>query len=252
LGAGIDFLRSLRTAPAPLLLALASQGCIDFVEPDIPELGAPATLQATVRLTDLGTAEIDAQLMPGLDGSGARRQLTGTPLEVLGQTIDADTIRRNGVRRYLESWVAPDSVVGQRITLRAPGIQGVVAAPPSIEWVGLRKLGTDTLELPAGQDLRLPVALGIGVSSPHPEITQWFLRLAGDSAAFGISADGVPPDTILVPAHWLPRGDELDVRLIYNQSSILRSPPGDYIGVITLDVRLFWTVQLRNAPPEMR
>jgi hypothetical protein len=253
LGAGIDILRSLRIAPAPLLLVFASQGCLDFVEPDIPEMGAPATLQATVRLTDLGTAEIDAQLMPGLDGSGARRQLTGTPLEVLGQAIDADTIRRNGVRRYLESWIAPDSVVGQRITLRAPGVEGVLAAPPSIQWLGIRKLGSDTLDLAAAQDLRLPVDLGNGVSSPQPEITQWFLRLAGDSAAFGISADGMPPDTIVVPAHWLPRGEELDVRLIYNQSSILRSPPGDYVGVITLDVRLFWIVHIRNAPsPEMR
>lgn len=230
-----------------LLPVLASPGCIDFVEPDIPELGAPATLQATVRLTDLGTVEIDAELRPGLDGSGERRRLTGEPLELLGQVIDADTVRRSGNLRYIESWAAAESIVGERIPLLAPGIEGVQAAPPSIEWVGARKLDADTLELQTGNDLILRVALGPGESLPRPSIRQWFLRLAGDSAAFGISADGVPPDTIHVPARWLPRGNKLDVRLIYNQSAVLQSPPGDYVGVITLDVRLFWTVQLRAA-----
>jgi hypothetical protein len=229
---------------APLILGLAGSGCIDFIEPDIPELGAPATVQATLRLTDLGTAEVDVYVTPGLDSAGALRSLSDRPPEALGRRLEVDSIRRNGTRRYTESWLTGANVVAQPIRFRAPNITRVQAAPPAVEWVGVRRAGPDTIRLRPGEDLLLPVALGQGSGAPEPGIRQWFLRLAGSSGTFGLSADGTPPDTIYVPARWFPRDHELDVRLIFNQSSILRPPPGDYIGVINVDVRLFWTVRI--------
>lgn len=250
MGAGSHFLRALTLPFALGTCGLAGSGCIDFVEPDIPELGAPATVQATLRLTDLGTAEVDVYLAPGLDSAGSQRSLTGTPLEALGRAHQADSIRRNGTRRYTKSWLTARDIVSEPILFRAPGIDRVAAAPPALEWVGVRRLGPDTLRLRPGEDLYLPIALGRGAGTPQPAIRQWFLRLSsasGAAGAFGLSADGTPPDTIYVPARWIPRTNELDVRLIFNQSSILRTPPGDYIGVVNVDVRLFWTVHIVGA-----
>lgn len=226
--------------------ALLAAGCIDFVEPDIPELGAPAAIQATIRLTDMGTAEVDASLQPGLDRNGDRRRLLG-PLEVMGRTLEADSVLRNGMRRYIEAWPTSDSVVIQRIMLRAPPIEGLRAPRPAIEWTGMRKLDPDTLDIRSGEDLILHIELGKGEAVPPPRIRQWFLRVAADSASFNISSDGPPPDTIFVPGRWLPRGDRLDVRLIYNQQAAVGIPPDDYVGIITLDVRVFWTVRVNAA-----
>jgi hypothetical protein len=34
------------------------------------------------------------------------------------------------------------------------------------------------------------------------------------------------------------------VRLIYQQLAEAEPPPGDYIGIFTFDVRLYWTVRV--------
>lgn len=229
-----------------MLGLLLAGGCIDFVEPDIAELGAPAVIQATIRLTDLGTVEVDARLVPGLDGAGFRRSVEDPPLEVLGRIVDVDSVSRNGTRRYVASWLASPDIVADTVTFRAPAVRPVSAAAPAIQWLGIRREGEDTVSLDEDEDLRLAIRLTPGDAQPQPQIRQWFLRLGNDSTAFNISADGVPPDTVLVPSQWIPTGDSVGVRLIFSQSSVLRDPPGDYVGVITVDTRLFWTLRRRS------
>jgi hypothetical protein len=230
-----------------VLAVLAAVGCVDFIQPELPELGAAAIIEATIRLTDRGTVEIDARLVPGLDEAGFRRGVRLDTIEVLGRRIGADSIARNGTRRYVEQWEAGREIVGEPITFHAPELSGVSATPPAVRWAGVRRADSDTVVLDRGSELRLLVAPGDGSLDPPPDIRQWFLRLDGDDGGFNIGADGPPPDTIFVPSRWIPAGDTVHVRLIFSQSVLLQQPPGDYVGLVTLDTRLFWTLLLRDA-----
>jgi hypothetical protein len=241
-GTGSHLLRALT-----LLAAALAAGCLDFIEPEIPEMGAPAVLQATVRLTDRGEVTVEARLEPGLDGAGFRRRVDDPALTVLGRVLVPDTVLRNGARVWDTQWQASPDIVASEVRLASPAVASIGATPPSVAWLGLRAVGPDTIRLARGVDLLLPLVLTPGAPQPLPQIRQWFLRLAGRSGAFNVSADGPPPDTIFIPARWIPAGDSLEVRLIFNQSSVLHDPPGDYIGLITLDTRLFWTLLLHAA-----
>jgi hypothetical protein len=245
LGDGVDILRALKRAVP--VAALAVSGCVDFVAPDLPELGAPAVIEATIRLTDQGVAELDARLVPGLDIAGYRRPIPHDTIDVLGLRIAPDSTYRNGTRRYVERWAVDPAAVGLPARFLAPDVDGILATRPSIEWAGIRRIGADTIEPGPEGDVMLYVAMGEGGALPAPAIRQWFLRLEGDTSAFGISADGPPPDTIFVPARWIPEGETISIRLIFSQSAVLQPPPGDYLGLVTLDSRLFWTLRVRGA-----
>ncbi len=252
MGDGGDLPGALRRSAAlgALVACAGVAGCIDFVEPDLPDLGAPAVIEATIRLTDRGTVDVDARLVPGLGADGFRRELSGNALEVLGRALEPDSVQSNGTRRYLASWSTDPGVVGQTVSLRAPAVKAVTAPPPAMDWVAVERAGPDSLGLEAGQDLSLRVRVGSSPLQPKPAIRQWFLRLGGKDGAFNISADGPPPDTIFVPARWIPAGDSIEARLIFSQSVNLQDPPGDYLGLITLDTRLFWTVRVRASGPQ--
>lgn len=235
-----------------LAAACLAAGCVDFVEPDLPELGRPASFEALIVVADTGTAELSAVLVPGLDAEGLRRPVRRDSVEVLGRSIASDSILFNGTRRYHEIWSVPASAVVGPVGFRAPSLDAVRAAPPAVEWWGLRRDGPPEIDGHRGEDLVLRLATGAGAGQPEPEIRQWFLRLAGEDGAFGLSVDGVPPDTIQIPARWIPDGDEIEVRLIFSQSAVLRPPPGDYVGVIKLDTRLYWTVRMHERRPALR
>jgi hypothetical protein len=237
----------MRMRAAIALLALAMTACIDFIAPDIPELGAPAVVEATIRLTDVGTSDVDVRLVPGLDEDGFRRHVPRDTVDVLGFPIGPDSVLRNGTRRYLGTWEFDRDGVARPATFRAPEVEGVVAPVPAIDWAGLRRLDADTLDVRRGEDLVLRIETYSEPLEPRPDIRQWFLRLEGDSTAFGVNADGPPPDTLVIPARWIPGGDELRVRLIFSQSVLLNPPPGDYLGLVTLDSRLHWTIRIRDA-----
>lgn len=240
----------MRAAAFLPILALAA--CIDFVEPDLPSLGAPAVIQATIRLTDQGEAELDALLAPGLDEAGLRRAVTRDTILVLGRPVVPDSIAHNGSRHYRAVWPSPATAVAEPVTFRAPSLGSLTARPPEVVWAGARRVGPDTLRVAAGQDLFLEVGPGAGSQLPQPDRQQWFLRLEGDSSAFNISADGPPPDTIQVPSRWIPPGNEVAARLIYAQSAVIEDAPGDYVGLITLDIRLNWTVRMLEPPAGAR
>jgi len=229
----------------PLLLLLAA-GCIDFVEPELPDRGAPAAIEATIRIMDDGTAELDARLVPGLDSNGNRRAVERDIVDVLGRAVAPDTVLFDGTRRYVETWAVSPQVVGEPISFEAPRLGGVVAMPPAIEWSSVRRVDPDTIQVERGEDVVLALAQGSPVSQAA-DIRQWFLRLEGDSSAFNISADGLPPDIIQVPARWIPAGAEIAVRLIQTQSAVVSHEPGDYLGLIVLDTRLHWTVRMLDA-----
>lgn len=250
MGDGIDLPGAVKRIA--MIAAVALAGCIDFVEPDLPELGAPAVIQAAIRLTDRGDAEIEALLAPGLDQAGLRRGVARDTVHVLDRAVTPDSIARNGSRRYRAVWAASGTVVAEPVTFRAPSLEDPVLSPPELTWTGARRLGPDTLDIGAGEDLVLEVRSGSGTESPPPDLRQWFLRLEGDEGAFNISSDGPPPDTIQVPARWIPAGETVAARLLYAQSAVIENAAGDYVGLVTLDIRLHWTIRRNGLPAGAR
>ena len=244
MGAGVNIPRTLNRALGAAFAGACATGCIDFVEPNIPGIsdrGSAALFEARIVVTDSGRVNTDARLTPGLDFEGFRRPVTAPQLEVIGRVLEPDSVRPDGTLRYIASWdVGPNTLLAP-ITLRAPEVEGVVA-PLAIEWFGLRRAGPDSIRLLEGEDLLLPVAAVDGTSRPEPSIRQWFLTLSSGGHSLRLSADGVPPDPISVPPRWIPQGDTVHVRLIFTQSAILEESPGDYLGVVTADTWLSWSV----------
>jgi len=241
-GTGVDIPRALIRLAA--LLALA--GCIDFVEPELPGRGAPAVLQLIVRLRELSEVEVEGRLVPGLDEGGIRRRLADERIRVMGREFGPDSTSKTGTRVYRASWTASGAGFAGAIEARGPGLAGLDSAP-GFRWYTLRRRGPAEVALGPSADLPLPVDLDPGAAQPEPEIRQWFLMLAGAGQVFRLGADGPPPSTILVPAHWVPAGDSVAVMLIYQQSSEVEMPPGGYIGLLTLDTRISWTVRRTTA-----
>ncbi len=217
-------------------------GCLDFADPILPSRGAAAVASARVSVTNQGSVELSLHLLPGLDSAGVPRDVSSRHARLLDRTVEPDSVtRREWI--YHAMWMTePGNVIGP-IVFEAPTVRNV-AAPPSIVWYGVRRIDPDTLHLDAGADLRLRLDANAGASQPSPSQRQWVVTLATDNGVFRLGADGVPPDTILVPSRWIPPGDPLRVQMIWTQTADIRQPPGDYIGLVTLDARVSWTVRV--------
>lgn len=247
MGSRVGILRALTRAPGLGLVALASTGCIDFVAPNIPGIedrGSAALFDARIAVSDSGAVRADARLRPGLDFDGLKRPVPNPRLYVLGQVLEPDTVLRDGTRNYVASWRADPGIQLDPITLTAPVIEGLETPPPTVEWYGLRRDGPDSIDLPGGEDLQLPVAEAEGEANPVPSIQQWFLTLEARGTRFRFGRDGVPESPIWIPSRWIPQGDTVQARLVYTQSAVVGTPEDDYVGVITADSRLSWTIRV--------
>lgn len=222
-----------------LLLLLAGSGCIDFIEPELPDRGAPAVLQMTLRLLETGTAELEGRLVPGLDAAGVPRRVSDPKIRVLGRHIDPDSTTSAGTRFYQAQWT--QAAGANPLEAAGPEVARLAAAP-GFRWYGIQKPGPGTVNVQQGADLPLVVAVDSRPAEPEPGIRQWFLTLSDTAHVFRLSADGPPPSEIVVPARWVPAGDSVAVLLIYQQSSKIEAS-AEYIGLMTLDIRLAWTVR---------
>jgi hypothetical protein len=241
--------RGLGTARAIVAaLAVGLAACIDFVEPDLPELGAPVVLQVGVVIVDVVSAGVDARLAPGLDADGFRRSVSRAALRVAGVAIDPDTVLRNGTHVYDAELVLARSPADP-ILIEAPAVDDVAAPPPVARWFTVRRVGPDTVRLAAGADLVLVLDTSAAAPDPPPATRQWVLALTGANGTFTIASTGIPPDTLVVPARWLPAPADgvVQARLVAQQSAQLRPPPGDYVALLTLDTRITWTVLVEPA-----
>lgn len=240
MGARVHLLRAL-IAPAAFLPC----ACVDFVEPSIPELGAAAVLQVEVRVLEDGELQLQATLDPGLDSAGFRRRVTDPALRFDGLRFEATDTLAGGalvwnVTTQLDDSEGPFSFI-------APEIAGARAQPPGLTFAGLRFIEPDTVLALPGQDLVLPIATSSGDDSAARR--QWRLTVRGDSTLFLIGADGPPPDSILVPARYLPAGDTLDALLLWTVGARVEPPPGDYVALVNGDTRARWTVIVEDSLP---
>ena len=220
-------------------------GCVDFVFPNIPGIedrGGPVRFNGHVVVTDSGRVSANATLRPGLDIDGYKRPVTMPFLRVMDDVLEPDSVLRDGTRRYRASWERGPDVMAGPLTLVAPRVEGVQGAPPGVEWFGLRRAGPSSIRLSEGEDLLLPIIEVEGTTGHPPPVRQWFLTLSSGDRSYRVSSNGMPPIPVSVPPRWIPEGDTVRVRLIFSQSAVLREPPGDYVGAVTIDSWFLWTV----------
>jgi hypothetical protein len=110
---------------------------------------------------------------------------------------------------------------------------------------------------------------GFGGGSGHPLVVQELLpfpltateivsrgvQRGGDVADLldrrGLSGGGTVPETLVVPARYVPEvpGGLIGVRLI--QIRTISFPPerGNYFGTVSVQIRLHWTVRVTESEP---
>jgi hypothetical protein len=228
------------------LAAGALAGCLDFVEPELPERGAPAVARLVVVVSDSGRLTMSGEAEPGFDEDGFRRRFADPTVRVGSMTFEPEGESAAGALIFGSAVAIAGSAVSDTLALLPPAVREI-AERPTVRWAGAGRAGPDTLRLNETGGLRLALRTSSEpAGSPPPETRQWFLTLTGDEGAFRLSADGPPPDTIDVPAHFVPAfADTLQVRLVYQQSGTVRDV-ARYLGLFTLDVRLHWIVRRRD------
>lgn len=227
---------------ALVLLLLA--GCVDFEDPTIPDRSALAVLQANLRIFDHGVLQVDGSLSPGRDAEGFQRTVPAPFIYAAGMLIEPQSLSERGVRSYSTAVAVPRRETLGPFELVAPTVLGV-GALPNVSWYGIARLDPDTVVVPAGADVVLHMDTADAVPQPSTLTRQWFLDISSGGRTFRLSATGVPPLTMRIPAEWVPpvQNNHAVVNLIYYQSSQLRSPENLYVGNVLLDVRLRWIIR---------
>jgi hypothetical protein len=236
--------RALMVGRALILgAALLLGGCIDFVDPEIPHAGTPATLQVGLVLGDERTADAQAQLAPGYDDIGLPRPVIDETLRILGHPIEPVERRDDGTLVYQMARAITAADALGPVEIVPPTVSGTTAPDP-IAWVGIGRIGPDTIHVPRDADIGLDLHVPDGGTAP---IRQWFLQMQGAGPPIRVSSDGTPPDRLVLPAVWVPEPDAdgiVRVTLSYVQSATTASPGGDYVVAISLQTRLAWTVMV--------
>lgn len=233
-------------ALAPLFLV----GCFDFEEPDLPQAGDPATLQAFVHLDDTGRLDFSGVLVPGLTTAGQPREVPNDTVRLYGLAVAPSEVKPDRTRIYaFTAQLAGADPTAQPLTLIAPRVTGVQADPPVLQWPGVRRLDPDSMVVPAGAEVTLRVALTPVTASPEPTSRQWNVDLSSTEGNFRLGANAVPPTEIRIPPQWIPAAanGRVTAFLTYFQTGAFRPPPGDYVLTVSADIRVRWQLRIQTT-----
>lgn len=231
-----------------LLFVTLVAGCLDFQDPEIPDLDAPAVAQAAVRAFDIGLLQIDGSVQPGRDSTGFQRVLQSPFIQVNEILVQPVSLGERGRRNYSATFQIPPRATAGPYRITLPAVRDV-GPLPTVQWNGLLRLDPDTILAPRGGDIVLHMDTLDAPSTPAPT-RQWFLDIRSGFRAFRISSDGLPPLTLRIPAEWIPvtLDPRATISMIYFQTGQVRSASGEYIGSLTVDVRLSWNVRFTDVP----
>lgn len=232
-----------------VVLALLCGACWDFVEPDFPEAGAPAVLQASVFIDEQGAGNINALLVPGLTFGGFVRDVPNDTLLFYDRALAPTAVRRNGTREYNDAGILVEGdPLAQPFVLVGPDVTDITGPPPRVRWPTIRKIGPDTVSWTRGTTLVLRVDTVLAPAEPPPQIQQWFLDLRGSDRSFRVSSDGLPPAELQIPGNFMPAavGGNIFATLTFYQSGQQRSPGNDYVGNISFTVLLRWVIKVQS------
>lgn len=271
-------LRTLRRAApavasiAALTAALLSAGCVDFIAPQGRASNSPTRLDLSLHIarnpslscpgcitseytriptpgvtgSDTAVAWVDGTLDPGTDLAGETRRVLDAAPRVLGVTIRPADTTALGRRHYAARWVLSSDSVAP-VVLEAPQVADVTAPSPVVHWSVPWSQPADTVRLAPGQDLPLVVTVRPSPQSPAPTLENWSVDVRG-TRGFRIGADGPPPDTLVIPARFLPPSSDstLVARMNIVEAITPRSDQ-DYQIVFVLTVALAWIVVQTQA-----
>lgn len=223
------------------MAAAGLASCLDFVEPELPERGAPAVARISVVLTDSGAVALNGTLAPGFDDDGLRRVVRDASVTAAGEVFLPTDTAADGSLVYVSGRAVALDVMGREVQIRGQVVEPSLVAP-LVTWPGLRTPDPDTVRRGPDGSLRLHVETVATMSQPEPapSTSQWFLTLTGADNTFRLSADGPPPEELEIPAQFVPAGP-VAARLIYQQSATLQVAP-TYLSLIMLDLRIHWTI----------
>jgi hypothetical protein len=228
-----------------LALALGCAACFDFIAPEFPEAGAPALILVAA-FVEPQELRVEATVAPRLDRFGFERPVPDDTVRVNGLPLVPDDTAAAGVRTYSGIWAPAPASIANGIEIIAPAVEGIEAEPPRFRWVPAQRVGSDTLTITAGEPIVLHLDPTPAEPVPAPTLRQWFLTLQSASTTLRISADAPPPATLTIPREFVPTDSgTVSILLSDRQSTTLRPPPGDYVGIVSLDARLRWTVLVR-------
>lgn len=236
-------------APILLLLGTGLAGCWDFVAPDLGVEAGVAVLQVSALLENDGRVQITGLLAPGIDEDGFRRRILNDTLRVFDIRFPPTGSRASGSREYFRSGRLDGDPFAQPFVIEPPRLEDVPVTP-GVRWFGVRPLDPDTLRIAPGQDLLLRLDTNLGAAVPEPGARAWSLDLAGGAGNFHLSGSGIPPETLIVPAIYLPvpfveggSNNFARATLAYTQSIVVRSP--NYRGNYAFTVRSTWTIEIQ-------
>jgi hypothetical protein len=238
-----------RFALVALLATTLLTACVDFADPVIPDRRASAILNANVRVFDAGVIQVDGSLSPGRDSLGFQRPVLSPFILVNDLLVQPIAITQTGVRTYSTTFPTPRNATAGPFTMVWPVVEDV-GELPTVQWHGLIKRTADTLRITRMEDLVLRMDTVAAPSNPANRFRQWFIDIRAGASSFRVSGDGPVPLSLRIPAEWIPVSPDnrATVSLIYFQTAQLRTPPGTYLGNITLDTRLNWVVLFQTAP----
>ncbi len=218
-----------------------------------PENPRSAMLWLTVAFVDTaggslapGRALVSARLAPGVDASGKRHPVTDSALALLGGRVPPSGTDWTGALLYRAELPLAVADFGRALDLVVPVVGGVSPPRISADWRGIGKLDPDAIALAAGAPLRL--RLVASDSTPTPAGAYWslLLTLAGGDTLTAVG-DGLPPNTVVVPANLLPRvrAGRLDARFTGTTWPFAQRPADDTYAIFpTIMTTLAWTVSV--------
>jgi hypothetical protein len=231
------------TAGLLLLLCLALIGCWEFIEPEFAEQDAATVLQVAARINENGDLSVTGLLVPGLDDDGFVREVVRDTLYVFGIGVASDTARPTGSRDYTLSTRLSAQTFAQPFTIVPPVVSGINSGPP-VRWATPRPLDPDTIRIAPGSDLVIRLAYDSAGSDPRP-VQQWFMELSAGFDRFQIGANGPPPNTLLIPAMWIPRPVNGAVRVSFTLFQSAQVFVNDYRGVYSYTTQIDHTIIIR-------
>lgn len=226
-----------------LLLAGALAGCMDFVEPVLPDAPTRGSFEL-VLLQDEALTRVYGLLIAGLDEHGAPRVPVQPTLWLNDAAVEPEPFAEDSAQHNYETTLAGRA--GTELLVRIPEVDDV-DVPVLYAFAMRERVGPRDTTLAAGAPLVLRLTPPASEVEPPPDEHAWTLHAAGAESSFQATGRGAPPDTMLIPPELLPA--EGSLRVVLTEHQYRSADDGaDFHVRLRLARRFVWQVQI--LPPQ--
>lgn len=230
---------------AVLLAPLLGAGCMDFIPLSGPRVPGRTSFHLSLDSRNSGPGgAADTLRVGGLAFAGG----TGEPLQVAGHTIHP-TDRTGEEVGYGALLVLAPGALAQPVEVTLPVPPGATLPLSRFSVLNTTRAGPDTLSVPAGGDLVLPVQPGGAGELPGPWRGSWDLQIGRGGATASLLSTGPLPEWIVIPASLVPADTASVMQVMlrsYRQSEVVE---GDSQLTVALTAELRWRVRILPAAP---